>query len=253
MTLVELMVAIGITAIIMGMSVLVFQRQYSSYRSGHAVKTAQTDVQKSLELIKDEFASAGWSVKPEMAFFFRDGGNNTADDLYLNNTSLIYVGDNDTQAERELILMVDSDCGGCMLYSGKNPINGLDIDGDGVDDLDEVPVLVLQDTQVYNDSTSGTGALATTPAGTVERWVTPAIHYCVDDGVNCHPASSEETNVLRRETDSGGRVTFAENVVDLQVVYMDDSNATYGESGCTGGACQMSPFEASRIRWVEVT
>jgi hypothetical protein len=82
--------------------------------------------------------------------------------------------------------------------------------------------------------------------------VTPAIQYCVDDGVNCHPGGSD-INVLRRRTDAAGRLTFAENVVDLQLVYMDDTNATFGAAACAGPTCQMSPFEPRRIRWVELT
>ena len=74
MTLVELMVAVGVTTIIMALSTLIFMSQYKSYRTSHATKTTETDIQKAVEYVRDDVTLAGWAVKPQMAFYFVDGG-----------------------------------------------------------------------------------------------------------------------------------------------------------------------------------
>ena len=83
MTLVELMVAVGITAIIMILSTMIFMSQYKSYRTSHGTKTAETDIQKAVEYVRDDVTLAGWGVKPQMAFYFVDGGNSSPDQVYV--------------------------------------------------------------------------------------------------------------------------------------------------------------------------
>ena len=87
LTLVELMVAVGITTIVMALSTLIFTGQFKSYRTSHAVKTTEADIQKPLELVRDDLTLAGWGVMPQMAFYFEDGGNTKADRIYVNDAT----------------------------------------------------------------------------------------------------------------------------------------------------------------------
>jgi hypothetical protein len=254
MTLVELIVAIGITAIIMGISIGIFVSQFKNYRSSQASKTSQSDAQKALSLIKEDIALAGWGVKPQMAFFFLDGGSNQPDQIYVNDATLIGIfSDNATKTTNNLLNMVDSNCAACRRYTDTNGTGTSDIDGDGKNDFANVPVLVWTTggNATIRDTDSGGKLKAAVPAGSL---VTPAYHYCVDDGDATHSCySTSPTAVhraLRREgRDTGGALQpMAENVIDLQVVY-GDGNTTYG----TTAAPQMNPFDPSKIKWVDLT
>lgn len=254
MTLVELLVSVSILSIIMAISIGIFVSQYKTYRSSHSSKTSQSDAQKAFSMIKEDIALAGWGVKPQLAFFFLDGGANQADEIYINDTTLIgIVPDNATRTASNLAKMVDSNCAACRSYTGTDGTGTLDIDGDGESDFASLPVLVWSEAgkTTIRDTNSGGVLTAAVPTGSL---VTPSVRYCVDDGVEdhgCHPESSSEQWVLRREgRDTGGaRQPMAENVVDLQVSYMDDGNNTYG----TTGAPQMNPFDPSTIKWVDLT
>jgi hypothetical protein len=278
LTLVELMVAIGVTTIIMALSTLVFVAQYKSYRTGHSSKTTEADIQKALELVRDDLTFAGWGVKPEMAFYIVDGGANGTDQIYANDIYLM-----DANSTADMIKLVDSGivhCGGCRLYQGNTPDpthkgGSVLLNSDSVSDLGSgVPVLAAASdgsgqtwaTSITTGSTSG--ALSSTAGMNTEKWVTPAILYSVTAD------ASTGTMALRRdvrgESGSGAHVVqpVAEGVVDLQLIYGGsdtrplatgdyfgdgtDSNGTrYGRRGC-GAGCQMNPFRAANINWMNL-
>ena len=274
MTLVELMVAVGITTVVMALSTLIFTGQFKSYRTGHAVKTTEADIQKAMELVRDDLTLAGWGVKPQMAFYFVDGGNTTADQIYVNDIALI-----NSQNATQVLLMVDSGltrCGGCRRYAGASPDSidhggSLNITGHSTThpDLDDaVPVLVWADdgnqTRWRTISGNSGGFAPTTGFSVQERWVTPAIQYSVFDDATSHVSS-----LRRLDKDTSGAQPMAEDVVDLQVVYGDNSTTPtptsswtppsvaganmYGALNCAGiNRCQFSPFDASTIRWVNL-
>lgn len=263
LTLVELMVAVAITAVVMTISIGIFVNQYKSYRSGHAVKSAQSDNQKAIDMVREDISLAGWSVRPELAFYIEDGGANAPDDIYVNDPSLIPVDlGNSTKTYRttqRLVHMVDRDCAACGRYTDQTLQSALDIDENGQNDLKDIPVVIVWNdstSQATVDSTNSSGNLVTPASGRI--WATPAIRYCVDNGDvanNCTPSDPSETMVLRKHSRrTGGRQAMAEDVVDLQVVYQDDGNNTYGDSGCsTTGQCQMASFNPSKIKWLDVS
>lgn len=270
MTLVELMVAVGVTTIIMALSTLIFLGQYKSYRSGQAVKTTTVDIQKAMELVRDDLTLAGWAVKPQMAFYFVDGGDSSPDQIYLSDISLI-----NPQNTTQMLKLVDSGptrCGGCRRYLSDQPDptdhgGSLDINGDGdTKDLKSVSVLVWGDdsnvTRVR--TTDNSGRLGSVSGMPTETYVTPAIYYSVVDNATTHTLKREDRN-------SGGAQPIAENVVDLQMVYGNSTsvgcNATicppptniwrptkgYGSQGCVSGTtCQKSRFDASQVSWVNL-
>jgi hypothetical protein len=276
MTLVELMVAIGVTTIIMALSTMIFMAQFKSYRSGHAVKTTEADIQKGLELVQDDVKLAGWGVKPEMAFYVTDGGGNGTDRITVSDNTVI-----DSQNATQLLLLVDSGimrCGGCRRYQGLNKDStdhggSGDINGDLKADLSNGPVLVWAEDgnqtrvrTVAGGSVGSAGALDSDAGfGVSERWVTPAIQYFVSDN-----ATTRISALYRHDRYTGvASQPVAEDVVDLQVIYGDNSTsppstnvwtpasvagaAMYGALNCAGvNRCQYSPFNAGNIRWMNL-
>jgi prepilin-type N-terminal cleavage/methylation domain-containing protein len=292
LTLVELMVAVAVTSIIMALSTLIFVSQYKSYRTSHAVKTTETDIQKAVELVRDDVALAGWGVKPQMAFYLVDGGSSAPDQVYVSDISLM-MDANNTQRTKQMRVLIDSgpmECGGCRRYIGASPdathipcnnattntYNVLDINCDGsTKELESVPVIVWASgsnaTRIRITDSSGD----LLPAGVSgESYVTPAVLY---DLVNYEDSKSDPNLVplyplsLRRlARDTAGAQPMAEGVVDLQVIYGDNTtrpvrtsdyfgnNATdmngtrYGRAGCNSTTCQMNSFDSSRISWINL-
>lgn len=244
LTLVELLVAIAITSIIMAISIGIFISQYKSYRAGNAVKTSQADSQKAIDMLRDDFALAGWSVKPEMAFFIRDGNSTGPDEIYINDASLISIDPgNSTKTTASLVKMVDRDCAACAQYQGTGalPSSSLDIDGNGnTKEFETVPVIIWHiDT---NQATSGkTDSSRNLTTAISNGMVTPAIRYSVN---------TANATLGREARDTSGSQPMAEDVVDLQVVYQDDGNNTYGNSGCS--TCQMTAFDAGKIKRIDL-
>jgi prepilin-type N-terminal cleavage/methylation domain-containing protein len=280
MTLVELMVAVAVTSIIMALSTLIFISQYKSYRTSHAVKSTETDIQKAVELVRDDVTLAGWGVKRQMAFYMVDGGNSSPDQIYVSDISLMMAANN-TLRTKQMRVLIDSgptQCGGCRRYNGANPdttdnpcsnsttaYNILDINCDGsTKELESAPVIV------WTSGGNATRVRTTDSSGNLsgvagESYVTPAVRYRVDNSTTATPS------LLRMARDTGGAQPMAEGVVDFQVIYGDNTtrpvktsdyfgnnasemNGTrYGRAGCTAGSnCQMDPFDSGRISWINL-
>jgi prepilin-type N-terminal cleavage/methylation domain-containing protein len=261
MTLVELLVAIGVTSVVATLSIGIFVSQLSHYERGKSVKQTQESGQGAIELLKTDLMQAGWSVLPEMAFFFKDGGPNGTDQIYLNDTRVIDLG---VPAERKLMLL--SDCpGGQSITSGNNSssprIEKLDIDSDGENDFkDNITEYVISNDGASKIArvTGVSGTQLSLDQSLGGTFLAPAVFYCVDDGnADCHPSGSEE-NVLRRSDRAlSGREPIAENVVDMQIAYLA-GNDWYGAAGCNGsgvgaGKCSFSPFDPKEIKLIRVS
>ncbi len=269
MTLVELLVAVGVTSIVATLSIAIFLGQFSHYERGKSVKQTQEAGQGTMELLKSEIMQAGWSVMPEMAFFFEDGGPNSPDRLYVNDTRLI---DLSMPAERRMMILEECP-GGQQILGGFNSssprIQKLDIDDDELDGDatgQDFKSAVWQYV-ISNDGVLKIGKINGIAGGnqlSLDRvlggtYLAPAVYYCVDDGnAVCHPAGSEH-NVLRRsDRESGGRQPIAENVVDMQIAYQDVNNNWYGEAGCAGagvgfGFCDFTPFDPKQIKLIRLS
>lgn len=271
MTLVEMMVAIGVTSVVMILSISIFMSQNKSYVRSKNVKEVQESGQTMVEILKRDIMEAGWSVLPRMAFFFEDGGAGGSDRIYVNDTSLIRPS-----VPAHLTRMISEDCsGGARITAGSNTsavtVSRMDIDdeeGDGdssgqFDFRGRVFQFVISDAVTnkiakINNITSGTQlGLDRVLSGT---FVAPAVFYCVDNGdAQCRPSDSTDQRVLRRsDRSSGGRQPMMENVVDLQVAYQDRNGNWYGEAGCAGtgvGAnlCAMDPFDSRQIALIRIT
>ena len=281
MTLIELLVAVGVTTIIMALSTLIFMSQYKSYRTSHAVKSTETDIQKAVEFVRDDMTLAGWGVKPQMAFFFVDGGANRPDQVYVSDISLMDA--NNTKQMRVLIDSGPTECGGCRRYvdstadTTDNPCSNstktyliYDINCNGDEKELKAPSGKRLPVLVWAQGSNATRVRETDDSGNLlnagagEKYVTPAVRYSVDNSTTAAPS------LLRWARDTSGAQPMAEGVVDLQVIYGDNStipaltsdylgngipmNGTrYGRAGCTSGTnCQMDSFDSSRISWVNL-
>jgi len=273
MTLVELMVSLCILAIVMVAVVGIFGAQYRNMRRDHGIKEAIREGRISFEFLRLDLMEAGWSVKPEMSFYFEDGGTGRSDKIYINDTAMI-----DIDKDKEKDQLLSEDCPGCSeIDAGSGTksvtVNILDVNGDGVDDFADAAYQFVISDDVSDDGLSKVAKIDDVNEDTKQLtlysalggdWLAPAVYYCVDDGnADCHPDSSTDPLWVLRRSDrsSGGRQVVAENVVDLQVAYRyrdADEEYWYGEAGCEGtgtgpGKCQMSPFDPRSIDLVRLT
>ena len=263
MTLVELMVAVAVTGLVMTLSLSIFSGQVKSFKRGQETKESQETNNICLELLKRDLAQAGWSVKPAMAFYFKDGGNSTADEIYINDTTLI---DLDSQNGTRLMTQADG-CGGCAQVTAGSgstsvTISTLDIDGNGENDFKSaLRHYVISDlTGAGNKharilTIDETGKQLTLDQALTGSSVAPAVFYYVD--------STQIPPCLKRsDRSSAGAQPFAANVVDLQIAYRDMSGNWYGVSGCAGAGvgpgggnpfCSMNPFDPYPINLIRLT
>ena len=268
MTLVELMVAIGVTLMVMALTVSIFTGQYKSHIKQSDVNEIQESTPPAVELLKRDLMSAGWSVRPEMGFYFEDGGSNGTDRIYVNDSTIIGEIDDFDNPNRNTVLaqeiskFMKEECSGCSqilnLYSIVNRIAKRDIDdeendGDttGKDFVKSVGlyimtssnprVVMLGNTNSWQEYLNIDRFCSINNPNTYilfssDTFIAPAIYYCVDDGNSdqCHPSGSPSQWVLRRgDRNSNGIQIMAESVVDLQVAYRNgNDDIWYGTSGC---------------------
>ncbi len=275
MTLVELMVSLAVTALVMAAAVGIFSAQHRNYVRDRSEKELLQDTVDVLRVLQRDLLEAGWAVAPNMEFLVRDGGDNSSDEIYLSDVDLI---DPMINADRLVNAVV---CPGCLRISSisgsvitledpwepsPDATGVLDINGDNQTDFNSGTFLLSDATGLDNktDFMKSRSDTSVTISGSSLRGtlVTPAIRYCVDNGPgsDCHPDNATETFVLRRtDRRTGGHaLPMAENVVDLQVAYRDDSGNWYGEDSCSGSGigsnfCERRPFEPSRINLIRLS
>ncbi|MGQ9670204.1 MAG: hypothetical protein ACUVWY_08580 [Desulfosoma sp.] len=277
MTLVELMVALAVTALVVAAVGGVFSSQHRNYVRDRSEKEVIQDTVEVLRVLQRDLLQAGWAVAPKLAFLIRDGGSDGPDQIFVNDVDLI---DPVINAGR---IIEASECPGCLRVSSNSgsvvtlsdpwqpsadPQKVMDINEDNKTDftVNGTYFFVISDATGLDNKTASVKnvdnnslTLADSLAGT---FVTPAIFYCVDTGSpECHPSGAQETLVLRRSDHrtGGALVPVADNVVDLQVVYQDDEGRWYGGAGCAGTGlaggnfCERSPFEPNRIRLIRLS
>lgn len=276
MTLVELLVALAVTALVMAAAVGVFSSQHRNYVRNRSEKEVIQDTANVVRVLQRDLLEAGWAVDRKMAFLVKDGGSGSPDRIILNDVDLI---DPVRHADR---LLEAAACPGCLAISSvtwstvivTDPWDSspyaedvMDINGDNETDFFDngTYFFVITDAQGLDNKTASvesvSGTSLTVSGSLAGTLIAPAIYYCVDTGVSaCHPAGSQETFVLRRSDrrTEGQLLPVADNVVDLQVAYQDEAGYWYGEAGCSGkgvGAskCERSPFDPSRIRLIRLS
>ena len=220
MTLVELMISICITMLVATLSISIFTGQYKSYINKSDFNEIQESMLPVVELVKRELMEAGWSARPQMAFYFEDGGVNGSDQIYINDVNMIRVSMKSTAGENKAIhLLEDPDNALCATIIGKDSgeksvtlksdcgfqscdgdEDPLDVDGDGTRDLpdpsdDSGHFFLITDSptnkiaRITGTVVSGNQATFSLDRELSGSLAVPAIHYRVDDGNNaaCDP------------------------------------------------------------------
>jgi len=271
--LVELMVSITVTLAVMTLTVSIFMGQYKSYVKRTDANKIMESTPPVAELLKRDLMLAGWSVRPEMGFFFEDGGTNGTDRIYFNDSTII-----DEDHPDEINKFMQEDCSGCLQIETLNQLPRLDIDDEEGDQDDATGKDFVKG--VYQFVMTSTGNSRTVRLGgsdpedtstaveffstanapvylAVGTFVAPAIYYCLDDGnsAQCHPDGSPSQWVLRRsDRNSAGLQPMAENAVDLQVAYRHITGVWYGTAGCEDrGDCAPAFFSSAEIDLVRLT
>lgn len=277
LTLVELMVALAVTALVVGAVSGIFSSQHRNYVRDRSEKEVIQDTVEVLRVLQRDLLQAGWAVAPKLAFLIRDGGSDAPDQIFLNDVDLI---DPVINAGR---IIEASECPGCLQVRSNSgsvltledpwqpspyPEKVMDINEDNEMDFTDngTHFFVISDATALDKKTASVQSVSGTTltlAHSLEgTFVTPAVFYCVDTGsTECHPSGAQETLVLRRSDrrTKGELVPVADNVVDLQVAYQDDKGRWYGDAGCAGTGlgggnfCERSPFEPNRIRLIRLS
>ncbi len=238
MTLVELMVAIAITAVVMGLSLSFFLSQYKSYHLRKGATEITQTAPVALEMIKNDLMEAGWGVHTQMAFYIQDGGGSGPDRIFINDTSLI--------GANEVDRFVGNDCPGCADIVS---VNGKDVTistlyiadekkkegnedfkkGSSMYVMTDAEEITFQGNKITVDKVAKineiSGNTLTLDRSIDGSSITPVIRYACE--------RSEGVLTLRRsDRRTSGRQPMMENAVDLQVAFSTDS----GESWfCDGG------------------
>jgi len=259
MTLVEFMVAIGITAIVMTFALVIFSNQYKSYSTIQDAHEIQEDLPTVLYLLRRDIMEAGWSVKPEMAFYFEDGGNDSPDKIYLNDTSLI---DGKNPGDTAIMTSRDrSDCPGGRKVKNISSYN-INIDFISINSDNEINDFGSENlpttnsgyiiTDIINDNDKKTAYIdSVVDNETIKsdkiisgaQYVAPAKMYEVNHG---------EDWTLRLDTqETSGAQPIVNQIVDMQVAYRIGS--TWHCDNNTGASCPADPFDPTKIDLVRLT
>lgn len=262
MSLVELMIAIAVTGVVMTLSLAIFTDQTRNFKKGQETKEIQETNTECLDFLKRELAQAGWSVKPEMAFYFNDGGDSGSDNITINDTTLI-----DLDSQNGTRLMTEgTGWGGCAKFS-VSPADQItfsrpdfDINEDGKDDYNENSFVISDGNgnKVARIIDKDKSSTALQLNGDLDgEYVAPAVYYCAS---TCDVGGQSLPCLRRSDRSSGGKQPFAANVVDLQAAYRDRDGNWYGLSGCSGAGsdggasyCSRSPLEPNKINLVRIT
>ena len=237
MTLVEFMVAIGITAILMTITVTIFMNQNKTYVASQDAHEAQETMPAAIHILQQDLMEAGWSVLPQMAFFFNDGGTGSPDEIYLNDVNVIILEDDVgiwTSTSRKACpggMEIDS------VASSKIKVQYLDLNyneftDDSRDDEDDfftgafviaftsgAPAVAPIDAKDNTTSPMMEIDLGSSVTGSFSSsagdYIAPAIRYRIDNNALVR---NDRDSAADNETNPDW--TIAEGIVDLQVAYL---------------------------------
>jgi len=248
MTLVELMVCVAITAVVMTISLSFFFTQYKSQHGRKQMSDIQETTPAVLEMMKRDLQQAGWSVFSSIAFHFMDGGTDGSDRIFINDSSIIDLtndagrfANNDEpgcgaieNSENKLAPVSDLAVGHDPLYLDDDPgeedasidfsagtfhyvITDNAADAKKVVRVKETPEggkLELED-MANNDVSLESG-----------DHVAPAVAYWIDQ-IDGRPVLLRSDRNSKDEIES---LILAEDVVDLQVEYQDQSETWHTDA-----------------------
>ncbi len=276
MTLVEVMVAMIIVAIIADIVYNVSLSQMRSVNEGGSVLESAGSPTTGIELMKRDLSLAGYGTldmldtehQKNIALFVKDGGNGVsakADKLFLFDGSYIDIS--------ELSYDFYGELGHATITAGAGTtsitLDRLDLDSSSPNDdtygatadpkefAGSIWQYVITNSSNPSKKVAKINSIAaktlTLDAAVDGTMLGPAVYYCVDsDGTDtsCHPTGNSLNRVLRRSSRiSGGRQPVAENIVDMQIAYK--VGTTWYCDGA--GTCPLNPFYAGTVDLIRIS
>lgn len=230
-SLVELLVALAVLAILTAQLFVVFSSQKRAYVNNERVLDVQEDARLVMELLTTETRMAGYMVPQRAGVSSRDGGNAAADALCVSDPSVLDEDDvrtEDDRYDRARVATIAAGGGAVTLSS----IAQLDVDGaDAAVDFAEDAGIILADgarshCARITDVNVATGEVEFTPALPLPAtWTvaqiraTPAIVYEVDGG---GLGLTRNSLLLSGEVEDL-QVEYGVDVNDDEILDMDDA------------------------------
>jgi prepilin-type N-terminal cleavage/methylation domain-containing protein len=220
-TLVELLVALAVLAILTAQLFVVFSSQKRAYVNNERVLDVQEDARLVMDLLTTETRMAGYMVPRRAGVSSRDGGNGAADALCVSDPSVLDEDDvrtEDDRYDRATVASITAG-GGAVTVSS---IAQLDVDGaDAAVDFAEDAGIILAD-----GAHSHCARITDVNAATSEVEFTPAIPLYTTWTVG----QIRATPAIVYEVSGGGlgltrnSLLLSGEVEDLQVEYGVDVN-----------------------------
>lgn len=272
MTLVELMVAIGVTAIMMTLSISIFMSQHKSFVNIQEANEAQETMPSAMTILQRDLMEAGWSVSPEMAFYFNDGGSTSADQIYLNDVNVIDIAVvRGTDNVSDLPVMVDRRrraCPGCRILNKDNDVDQDDIDGAVLwtaassvkfDRKEKLDINWLEDKSADHENDFIKNMYIITDSYTPSQKVAKITDVNEDEGILTlsnvidgyqdsgdtgkyiapaiyyeihYDTTNKQWTLRRNDRNTSGSQPMAENIVDMQVAYCESLSSPPSAADC---------------------
>jgi len=244
-TLVELLVAMAITAVVLAMAVGVYRRQERSYALQNEITERQQNVRVGLDMIVRDLRMAGHATSFQTTASLDLDGDGTNDSLILNAIDNMPQLTDDIADGTDVVTIVYGRLPHQLVSGAPNEFSqgsnivlaSLDLDGDGFSDLGgggnwAMPFGVLYDLSkatAFQITAEAGSTLTTNPAvGNYApgAYVSPlnVVRYWVDNEStqgNLDALDPVMPRLMRRNfgRDMGAPETVAENVTDLQLQY----------------------------------
>jgi len=216
-TLIELMLVVGILAIVTAQILGIFSSQLQTYQGQKAAIETQDDARLAADLVFNDVRMAGYMIPRSAAISALDGGNAGTDTLCVSDPAVLDDVQVDLATDRFPGASLTDALGGTDTQVKLNPAE-LDIDGDGDDDFAvDAGIIIVDGTNTHcariTNIAGVSGTITFTPA-------TPGGYAATTAGVAAPAVVYERTGAgLTRNT-----LLVSRHVEDLQIEFGVDAN-----------------------------
>jgi prepilin-type N-terminal cleavage/methylation domain-containing protein len=256
-TMIELLVALAIVAILTSQLFLVFQTQKQAYLNNSRVLDVQEDARLVVDLITADARMAGYMVPRIAGVASVDGGTGGSDSLCVSDWSLIDdstlggVSDHFTNAHVGSLTTTQ-----VVLTS----LGEKDVDGDGSVDFQQNQGIIISNgvashcARITNDPTASTTTITFVPAIPTTAPPTGGLFA----NLNASPGSVRVVPAVRYAASGGLGLTrngtlISSEIEDLQVQFGVDANSDRALTGSEFPIDVLPGNNASRVRSIRIS